>query len=124
RYLLPTVVAVGLFATPYAPLMPSIVVDFFDGQSSTVGLLMAASGVGAVVSSTYLSLQPAYGRQVRLVAAAPLAVGLLLAASAWSRLLPLTFILLAAMGASILIAVNATNALLQQSVPDEWRGRV
>ena len=32
-----TVVAVGLFATPYVPLMPSIAVHFFDGQSSTVG---------------------------------------------------------------------------------------
>ena len=37
RYLLPTVVAVGLFATPYVPLMPSIVAHFFDGRSSTVG---------------------------------------------------------------------------------------
>ena len=44
RYLLPTVVAIGLFATPYVPLMPSIVADFFDGQSSTVGLLMSSAG--------------------------------------------------------------------------------
>ena len=35
-YLLPTVVAIGLFATPYVPLMPSIAAHFFDGQSSTV----------------------------------------------------------------------------------------
>jgi MFS family permease len=33
-------------------------------------------------------------------------------------------LLLAGLGASALIAVNATNALLQQSVPDAWRGRV
>lgn len=123
RYLLPTVVAVGLFATPYVPLMPSIVGNFFDGQSSTVGLLMAASGIGAVASSTYLALQPAYGRQLRLVAIAPLGVGLLLAALAWSRHLALSCLLLAAMGATILIAVNTTNGLLQQSVPDAWRGR-
>jgi MFS family permease len=123
RYLLPTVVAIGLFATPYVPLMPSIVGSFFDGQSSTVGLLMAASGIGAVASSTYLALQPAYGRQLRLVAIAPLGVGLLLAALAWSRHLALSCLLLAAMGATILIAVNTTNGLLQQSVPDAWRGR-
>jgi MFS family permease len=124
RYLLPTVVAVGLFATPYVPLMPSLVAEFFDGRSSTLGLLMAASGVGAVVSSTYLALQPAYGRQLRLVAVAPVGVGLLLVALAWSRALSLSCVLLAAMGASILIAVNTTNALLQQSAPDAWRGRV
>jgi MFS family permease len=124
RYLLPTVVAVGLCATPYVPLMPSIVGTLFDGRSSTVGLLMAASGIGAVASSTYLALQPAYGRQVRLVAAAPMAVGLLLAMLAWSRVLLASCLLLAALGAAILIAVNTTNGLLQQSVPDAWRGRV
>jgi MFS family permease len=124
RYLLPTVVAVGLFATPYVPLMPSIVVHFFDGRSSTVGLLMSAAGVGALVSATYLSLQPGYGRQIRLLTLAPLGVGLVLVAFAWSRFLPLSAVLLLALGASALIAVNATNALLQQSVPDAWRGRV
>jgi MFS family permease len=123
RYLLPTVVAVGLFATPYVPLMPSIAAHFFDGRSSTVGLLMSAAGLGALASATYLSLQPGYGRQIRLVTVAPLAVGCALVAFAWSRSLALSLLLLAALGATVLVSVNATNALLQQSVPDEWRGR-
>jgi predicted MFS family arabinose efflux permease len=104
--------------------MPSIVAHFFDGQASTVGVLMSAAGVGALVSATYLSLQPGYGRQIRLLTVAPLGVGLVLVAFAWSRMLPLSVLLLMALGASALIAVNATNALLQQSVPDAWRGRV
>jgi predicted MFS family arabinose efflux permease len=124
RYLLPTVVAIGLFATPYVPLMPSIVTHFFDGQSSTFGLLMSAAGTGALVSATYLSLQPGYGRQLRLMTVAPMAVGLSLALFAWSRMLPVSLVLLALLGGSALIAVNSTNALLQQSVPDAWRGRV
>lgn len=124
RYLLPTVVAIGLFATPYVPLMPSIVTHFFDGQSSTLGLLMSAAGLGAFAAATYLSLQPGYGRQIRMVSLAPLAVGAVLLGFAWSRTLPLSMLLLAGLGASVLVAVNATNALLQQSVPDAWRGRV
>jgi len=124
RYLLPTVVAIGLFATPYVPLMPSIVTHFFDGQSSTLGLLMSAAGIGAFAAATYLSLQPGYSRQIRLVSLSPLAVGLVLLGFAWARYLPLSMLLLAGLGASALIAVNATNALLQQSVPDAWRGRV
>ena len=51
RYLLPTVVAIGLFATPYVPLMPSIAAHFFDGRSSTVGLLMSSAAVGALASA-------------------------------------------------------------------------
>jgi MFS family permease len=124
RYLLPTVVAIGLFATPYVPLMPSIAVHFFDGQSSTVGLLMSAAGVGALIAAGYLSLQPGYGRQLRLMSLAPLAVGLALGLFAWSRTLPLSMLLLAALGGAAMIGVNSTNAMLQQSVPDEWRGRV
>lgn len=124
RYLLPTVVAIGLFATPYVPLMPSVVAHFFDGQSSTVGALMSAAGVGALAAGAYLSLQPTYGRQLRLMTAAPLALGLSLGLFAWSRSLPLSMLLLAVLGAAALIGANATNAMLQQSVPDEWRGRV
>ena len=123
RYLLPTVVAVGLLATPYVPLMPSIVAHFFDGRSSTLGIMMSAAGLGALASAAYLSLQPGYGRQIRLVTAAPLAVGAALTAFAWSRSWPLSLLLLAALGASMLASVNATNALLQQSVPEAWRGR-
>jgi MFS family permease len=103
--------------------MPSIVAHFFDGRASTVGMLMSAAGLGALAAATYLSLQPGYGRQIRLVTTAPLAVGCVLLAFAWSRVLPLSLLLLAALGASVLVAVNATNAILQQSVPDEWRGR-
>jgi MFS family permease len=123
RYLLPTVAAIGLLATPYVPLMPSIVARFFDGRSSTVGMLMSAAGLGALASATYLSLQPGYGRQIRLITVAPLAVGCVLVAFAWSRSLPVSLLLLAALGATVLVSVNATNALLQQSVPDAWRGR-
>jgi MFS family permease len=124
RYLLPTVVAVGLFATPYVPLMPSIVAEFFDGRSSTLGLLMSSAAVGALGSAGYLSLQPGYGRQLRLLALAPMAVGLSLAVFAWSRLLPASGLLLAVLGGSAMITANSTNAMLQQSVPDAWRGRV
>jgi MFS family permease len=123
RYLLPTMIAIGLFGTAYMPLMPSIVAHFFDGQASTVGLLMSAAGVGALAVSVYLSLQPGYGRQLRLVTIAPLAVGASLVGFAWSRSLPLSLLLLGALAGAVMKTANSTNALLQQSVPDAWRGR-
>jgi MFS family permease len=123
RFLLPTVAALGLFATPYVHLMPSIVAHFFDGRSTTLGLLMSAAGLGALAAATYLSLQPGYRRQIRLLTTAPLALGAVLAAFAFSRILPLSLVLLAMLGAAVLITANSTNALLQLSVPDAWRGR-
>ena len=124
RYLLPTVVAVGLFATPYVPLMPSIVAHFFDGQSSTVGLLMSAAGVGALASAAYLSLQPGYGRQLRLLAVAPLAVGAGAALFAWSRSCRCRCCCWRCSAASALLGSQCHQCMLQQSVPDAWRGRV
>lgn len=123
RYLLPIAVAIGLFGTPYVPLMPSIATHFFDGKSSTVGILMSAAGTGALASAAYLSLQPGYSRQLRLLTIAPIVVGAAMIAFAWMRILPLSMLLLALVGCSMLIAANSTNALLQQSVPDAWRGR-
>jgi MFS family permease len=124
RYLLPTVVAIGMFATSYVALMPSIATTYFNGGASTVGVLMSAVGVGALASASYLSLMPGFGLQLRFASAAPLAVGALLIAFALSPYLLLSVGLLAALGASIMLASNTTNALLQQSTPDEWRGRV
>ena len=40
-----------------------------------------------------------------------------------SRFLPLTLLLLAMIGASLMCCANSANILLQQSVSDEWRGR-
>jgi MFS family permease len=124
RYLLPAIATIGLFATPYVQLMPSIVAHFFDGRPSTLGLLMGAAGFGALSAATYLSLQTGYDTQLRLVTVAPAAAGLALLAFAWSRNLVLSFVLMAAMGAAIMCTTASTNALLQQSAPEGWRGRV
>lgn len=124
RYLLPTVVALGLLVTPYVVLMPSIVAEFFDGRSSTVGILTGSAGLGALVSALYLSMQPGYSRQLRLISVAPMITGVVLVGFALSRNLTLSMLLLAALGASMMLASNTINALLQQSTPDAWRGRV
>jgi MFS family permease len=124
RYLLPTSVALGLFATPYVSLMPSIVATFFDGRSLTMGLLMGSAGIGAFGAASYLSLQPGYSRQLRLLTGAPIVVGLAIVLFALSRSVAMSMILLAGMGASIMLTTNSINAILQQSTPDEWRGRV
>jgi MFS family permease len=124
RYLLPIVVALGLFVTPYASLMPSIVAEVYDGKPSTVGMLMGAAGFGALMSALYLSLQPGYQRQLRLASIAPYVTGAALLAFAFSRNVALSVVLLAVLGSSMMLSTNSINALLQQSTPDEWRGRV
>lgn len=124
RYLLPTVSALALFAMPYQYMMPSIAVSFFGGSQSTVGILMSAVGVGALVTAMILAMQRGARVQLRLVRFAPFIVGAVLIAFSQSRSLYVGLLLLALMGASILMTSASTNTILQQSVDDEWRGRV
>jgi MFS family permease len=124
QILLPVVISVGLFAVPYVHLMPSIASTFFGGGSGTVGALLSLSGLGAVLSAGFLAMQRNSAMQVRALAVAPALLGLALIAVASTRALPIGLLLMAVLGATVVICANATNILLQQSVPDSWRGRV
>ena len=124
RYLLPSASAVALFALPLAHLMPSIAVAFFGGDAGTVGLLLSASGAGALTAALFLSMQKGHAVQFRLVQVAPFIAGLALIGFSQSRTLWLSLALLAVMGAFVLSTSVSTNTLLQQSVDDAWRGRV
>jgi predicted MFS family arabinose efflux permease len=130
QILLPVVVAVGLFAVPYIHLMPSIASAFFGGGrggqvgAGTVGALLSMSGLGAVLSAGFLAMQKNSALQVRALAFAPTILGVALVMLAQNRWLPLGLALMAVLGGTIVICANATNILLQQSVPDSWRGRV
>lgn len=124
RYLLPLASAIALFALPTQHLMPSIAVAFFAGNQGTVGLLMSASGLGALAGAGFLSMQRGHWMQLRLIRVAPFIAGAALLAFSQSRLLWLALVCLAVMAASALTTSVSTNTLLQQSVGDAWRGRV
>jgi MFS family permease len=123
RFLLPMTACVGLFGVSYIHLMPSIAHTFFDGTSSLVGLLMSGAGIGAMSAAGFLSMQRGTSRQARLVTIAPFVLGLAILLFSLSRTLPVSFVLLAVMGCSIMLTSASTNVLIQQSVPDAWRGR-
>jgi MFS family permease len=124
RYLLPTVTAVAIFALPYQHIMPSIAVDFFGGNTSTLGLLMSSVGAGALVTAIILAMQTGTRVQLLLVRFAPFVIAVTLIAFSQSRNLPLSMFLLAILGGSILMTSASTNTIMQQSVEDVWRGRV
>ena len=115
--------AVGLFGTAHVHLMPSIAAAFFSGGPETVGLLMSAGGLGAVICASYLSLQRGTARQRQLVTFGPLVLGLAIMAVSQSRHLPLTFLLFMIIGGAIMLTAACTNIIVQQSVPEAWRGR-
>ena len=124
RLLVPLMAVIGMFGVPYIHLLPSIAAAFFTGSSSTFGLLMSGAGLGAMLAAAFLSLQRGTDNQRALIGLAPVSLGLALALFAMSRWLPLSFLLLVIVGGSIMCCANSANVLLQQSMSDEWRGRV
>jgi MFS family permease len=123
RFLLPMTACVGLFGVSYIHLMPSIAHTFFDGTSSLVGVLMSGAGVGAMSAAGFLSMQRGTSRQARLVTIAPFILGAAILLFSMTRAIPAAFALLAVMGCAIMMTSASTNVLVQQSVPDAWRGR-
>jgi MFS family permease len=121
---MPTASTVALCALPLTQLMPSIAVGFFDGNAATVGMLLSASGAGALSSAVLLSMQSGHRLQLRAVQVAPFLAGGGLLLFAFSRSLWLSIPLLTIVGGSVLATSVSTNTLLQQSVDDGWRGRV
>ncbi len=123
RTLVLMMAVIGMFGVPYIHLMPSIATAFFGGQAGTFGLLMSAAGFGALSAAFYLSMQSGTERQRQMIAWAPLSLGVAMTLFAVSRWVPLTMLLLALIGASIMCCANSANVILQQTVGDAWRGR-
>ncbi|MGE0769671.1 MAG: MFS transporter, partial [Hyphomicrobiaceae bacterium] len=124
RYLLPSASAIALCALPLNQLMPSIAVGFFAGEAGLVGTLLSASGLGALMAALFIAMQRNHRIQFRLVQIAPVLAGAALMAFSLSRSLWVSLPLLAVVGAFVLSTSVSTNTLLQQSVDDDWRGRV
>lgn len=90
----------------------------------TYGLLMAASGLGAVMGALFVASLPANARRGRWLTLGNLAFpGLLLAMSA-SRSFPATMLLMVFIGISFVAQNALANTLIQITVPDNLRGRV
>jgi predicted MFS family arabinose efflux permease len=115
----------NIFAMPYNTLMPIFQKDVFQLGPESLGLMLAAPGVGAVISTLGLaSVTNRIKRKGVLMLASLVVLGFSLMAFAWSPSLPLALVALAFVGACQILFNATTNTLLQMIVPDELRGRV
>ena len=119
--LLAIVSAMGM---PYTVLMPVIAAGVLHGGPSTLGLLMTATGVGALGGTLYLASRPSVVGLGRVIMLATILFGASLIAFSASRTLWLSLILLPLVGAGFMVQMAATNTVLQTIVDDRFRGRV
>lgn len=115
---------VSLMGMPYAVLMPIVADRVLGAGASGYGLLMSASGLGALGGAATLAVRRTVRGLGLWVAVAAGAFGLCLIAFSLSRTLWLSALLLVPAGFFMMIEMAASNTLIQAMVPDRLRGRV
>jgi len=115
---------VSLMGWPFTVLMPIFAGKVLHGGPHTLGFLMGAVGIGALVSAISLALRKTVlglGRMIP-ISTACLGVGLIL--FGMSRVLWLSLLLMLFCGFGMMQQMAASNTIIQTIVEDDKRGRV
>lgn len=124
RTLLIFLAAIGVMSAPYSTLTPILAGRTLGGGAHTLGFLMAATGIGALVCAVRLVLRSSVVGLVRTAAVAIVGFGICCALLGLSRHLWLSMLLMMATGYGLMYQVVATNTIVQTIVDDDKRGRV
>ncbi|HEX3581122.1 MAG TPA: MFS transporter, partial [Thermoanaerobaculia bacterium] len=109
---------------PYTVLMPVFADDIFHSGARGLGILMGASGVGALIGSVLLAIRQTVRGLGTWVAVASASFGLFAIGFAFSRSFLLSVIMLVPVGVAMMVQMASSNTLIQSMVPDVLRGRV
>ena len=112
-----------VFGMPSA-LFPAIGTEVLGGDATTVGLLYAAPGIGALLAAVTSGWLRRVRRQGLTVIVSVMIWGLAIAAFGFTASLGLALLLLAIAGAADVISAVFRGTIIQMRVPDDLRGRV
>jgi len=115
---------VSLVGMPYAVLMPVFADRILHGGPKGLGLLMGASGIGALSGGVALATRSGLRGLGRWVALASAGFGVSLVLFSLSRSFWLSAALLIPVGFCMMVQMASSNTLVQSMVPDDLRGRV
>jgi predicted MFS family arabinose efflux permease len=122
--LLALLAVVSLAGMPYSVLMPIFADEILGGGPRTLGMLMGASGVGALLGAFALALRRSTRGLGTFVAVVAAGFGLTLVAFSQSRSFWLSAALLVPAGFCLMSQMSSSNTLIQALTPDALRGRV
>jgi MFS family permease len=123
RALLTLTAAISIVALPYSVLMPIFAAHVLHGNARTLGVLMGATGLGALLGALSLASRTRVQGLARLVAISCAGFGASLILFSISRSYVLSTVLLVPVGGFVMVQMAATNTLIQSMVPDRLRGR-
>jgi MFS family permease len=124
RNLLLLFAVVSLMGIPYTVLMPVFASQVLHGGPHTFGFLMAAAGVGALVSAVLLALRKTVKGLLKMVPISAALFGAGLVAFGFSHILWLSLALMLVVGFGMMQGMAASNTIIQTLAPADKRGRV
>jgi MFS family permease len=124
RTILLLLALVSLLVVPYAVLIPIFAGKVLGGGPHTLGLLMTASGAGALLAALWLASQRTVAKLGRAMLGAAVVFGAALAGFGFSRVPWLSCLFLMAAGFGFMLLLAASNTIVQTIVDEDKRGRV
>jgi len=115
---------VSIAGVPYTVLMPVIAAQELHGGPNTMGILMGASGVGALLGGIYLASRSTVVGLGRVMLIGTLTFGVTLVLFSLVKTVWLAAPLLAFAGAGFIVQMASTNTIIQTIVEERFRGRV
>ncbi len=115
---------VSLMGMPFVVLMPIFAARVLHGGPHTLGFLMGAMGVGALVSALALAARKSVLGLVRMIPLAATVFGLGLIGFGLSRVFWLSMIMVLIAGMGMMQGMAGSNTIIQTLVPEDKRGRV
>ncbi len=115
---------VALLGMSFTVLLPILATEILHGGPSSLGFLMGAMGVGALLSSILMAARKDTGELWRITAASSTVFGLGLIALSRSHSFMLSLILMVIIGFGMVTIMTASNTYLQTNVEDSKRARV
>jgi MFS family permease len=115
---------VSLVGMPYSVLMPIFADRILHGGARGLGILMGATGVGALSGALTLALKKSLKGISRIICYCALGFGTGLIVFSFSKMFWLSALILVPVGYSMMVQMASSNTLLQSMSPDRLRGRV
>ena len=114
---------VSLVAMPYSVLMPVFAAGILHGNARTLGVLMGATGVGALTGALILASRTGLKGLSKWVAFSCTGFGAALILFSFSHWYLVSVALLVPVGLCMMLQMASSNTLIQAMVPDRLRGR-
>lgn len=115
----------SMFMMPFTQgLMPVFSKEVLHGGPTALGMLLASTGVGAIVGTLSLATLGNFSRKGALLIISAALAGLSMMGFSQTTLLPISMIMLAIHGGFQMMYHATNNTIIHLVTPDRYRGRV